>query len=247
MLNNKEIEQLRKNALVHKKVFEEIKKTVKVGTSAEEIDKLCGHIAKENNVLCGFKGVYDFPANICISVNDCVVHGVPRKGIIFKKGDLVKFDFGIKDKKYGVNTDAAISIIIGGDHTNEVAARLIETSKKALYAGIEKAKDGNRVGDISSSIQQEVEGAGFKIIKELSGHGIGYNLHEKPYIYNYGKAGTGQILKEGMTIAIEPIIGETSGEIYDKGSWEIYVKDGSLGCQFEHTVLITSGDAEIII
>ncbi len=247
MLNNKEIEQLRKNALVHKKVFEEIKKTVKVWTSAEEIDKLCWHIAKENNVLCWFKWVYDFPANICISVNDCVVHWVPRKWIIFKKWDLVKFDFWIKDKKYWVNTDAAISIIIWWDHTNEVAARLIETSKKALYAWIEKAKDWNRVWDISSSIQQEVEWAWFKIIKELSWHGIGYNLHEKPYIYNYWKAWTGQILKEWMTIAIEPIIWETSWEIYDKWSWEIYVKDWSLGCQFEHTVLITSWDAEIII
>ncbi|MDD3793666.1 MAG: type I methionyl aminopeptidase [Candidatus Gracilibacteria bacterium] len=247
MLNKEELEIMRQNAKIHKKVFDAIKETVKEGTTAIEINELCGKIAREHGVLCGFKGVYDFPDNICISVNDVVVHGRARKGIVFKNGDLVTFDFGIKDKKYGINTDAAFSLIIGGDDKNPIGAKLIEANKKALYAGIKAARVGNTVGDIGYAIQKEIEDAGFKVVKDLTGHAIGKSLHEKPYIYNYGNPGSGPKLKAGMTLAIEPILGETSGEIEDDGDWEIYIKDGSLGCQYEHTILITEGEAEIII
>ncbi|MDD3645872.1 MAG: type I methionyl aminopeptidase [Candidatus Gracilibacteria bacterium] len=247
MLNEKELEQLRKNALVHKKVFKTILEIIKPGTTAIEINNLCGAIAKEHDVLCGFKGVYDFPANICISVNDVVVHGLPRPGLVFKKGDLVTFDFGIKDNKYGVNTDAAISLIVGGDEANPIGAKLINANKKALYAGISKARAGNTVGDISAAIQAEIEGAGFYVVKDLTGHAIGKKLHEKPYIPNFGKAGAGVKLVPGMTLAIEPILGETSGKIVDEGDWEIYIEDGSLGSQYEHTILVTEGEPEIIV
>ncbi|MDD2870667.1 MAG: type I methionyl aminopeptidase [Candidatus Gracilibacteria bacterium] len=247
MLSKKEIEVMRENAKVHKLVFEEIKKIIKDGTKATEIDKLCGEIAKKHGVLCGFRGVYDFPANICISVNDVVVHGLPREGLVFKNGDLATFDFGIKDKEYGINTDAAFSVIIGGDDKNPKGAKLIEANKKALYAGIAQARAGNKVGDISAAIGKEIVGAGFKVVKQLTGHAIGKELHEKPYIPNFGKAGYGMVLKKGMTLAIEPILGETSGEIVDEGDWEIYIKDGSLGSQYEHTILITDGEAEIIV
>ncbi|MDP2091234.1 MAG: type I methionyl aminopeptidase [Candidatus Gracilibacteria bacterium] len=247
MLNEKEIDIMRKNAKIHKQVFKEILKISKAGITAKDIDNLCGDIAKNNGVLCGFRGVYNFPANICISVNDVVVHGLPRESIVFKDGDLVTFDFGIKDKKYGINTDSAISIIIGGNSKNPKGAKIIEANKKALYAGIAKARVGNRVGDISEAIQKEIEGAGYKVVKDLTGHAIGKKLHEKPYIPNFGKAGTGIKLQKGMTLAIEPIVGEKTGEISDKGDWEIYIKDGSLGCQYEHTILITDGEPEIII
>ncbi|MCD5385216.1 type I methionyl aminopeptidase [Candidatus Gracilibacteria bacterium] len=247
MLTKEEIKIMKSNAKVHKKIFDEIKKIIKDGTTAIEIDKLCGKIAREHNVLCGFKGVYNFPANICISVNDEVVHGTPRKGLVFRDGDLVTFDFGIKDKGIGINTDAAISLVVGGDDKNPRAAKLIEANKKALYAGIAQAKAGNKVGDISAAIQKEIEGAGYKVVKDLTGHAIGKELHEKPYIPNFGKAGYGATLQKGMTLAIEPILGETSGQIVDKGSWEIYIKDGSLGSQYEHTILITDSEPEIII
>lgn len=247
MLNEKEIEQLRKNALVHKEVFKQIKETVQIWTTADEINTLCWRIAKENKVECGFKGVYNFPSNICISVNDVVVHWVPRKWIVFQKGDLVKFDFWIKDNKYKVNTDAAISIVIWWNETNPKAALLIEANKKALYAWIDVAKAWNRVWDISFAIQKEIESAWFKVVKELTWHWIGKELHEKPYIYNYWTPWKGPILKKGMTLAIEPILGESSWEIFDKWDWEIYIKDWSLGCQYEHTILITDWDAEIIV
>ncbi|NUJ97746.1 type I methionyl aminopeptidase [Candidatus Gracilibacteria bacterium] len=247
MLQKKEIEMLRENAKVHKIVFDEIKKKAKPGVSSWEIDEMCGKICKEFGFLPAFKGVYGFPANICISVNDAVVHGVPNKKTIFQKGDVVKFDFGVKDKKYGVNTDAAFSMIIGDGSHDKKIEKFLKVNEEALYKGIEQARDGNTTGDIGYAIQKHVESSGFYIIKDLTGHGIGKTIHEKPYIYNYGKPHSGEKIKAGMLLAIEPIIGFSSGEIYDKGGWEIYVKNKSLGSQFEHTILITDGYPEIII
>ena len=247
MLTKQEIDQLRKNAITHKKVFKQIKKVAQIWTRATEIDKLCWKIAKQDWVLCWFKWVYGFPDNICISVNNVVVHGRVKPEIIFKKWDLVTFDFWIKDKKYLVNTDAAISIIIWWDKENKLWASMIEVNKKALYAGIKMAKAWNRVWDISDAIQKEIEWAGFKVVRELTWHGIWKTLHEKPYIYNYWHPWKWAILKKWMTLAIEPIMWETSWDIKHKGDWEIYIADGSLGCQYEHTILITDSEAEIIV
>lgn len=247
MLNGKEIEQLRKNALVHKKVFDTITNTIKPWTSAIEINEICWNIAKEHDVLCGFKWVYDFPANICVSVNDVVVHWLPRPWLVFKKWDLVTFDFGIKDKKYWVNTDAAISLIVGWDEANPLWARLIEANKKALYAWIAKAKSWNTVWDISSAIQAEIEWAWFYVVKELTGHAIWKKLHEKPYIPNFWKAWAWVKLVPGMTLAIEPILWESSWKIVDEWDWEIYIEDWSLWSQYEHTILVTDWDPEIIV
>jgi len=247
MLNKKEIEQMKKNAVVHKKVFSAIINTIKPWTTAIEIDKLCWKIAKEHWVLCGFRWVYDFPANICISANDVVVHGLPRIWHIFKQWDLVTFDFGIKDKKYWINTDSAISLIVWWEDKNPIWAKLIEVNKKALYAGIKKAVAWNTVWDISEAIQSEIEWAWFKVVKDLTGHAIWKKLHEKPYIPNFWKAWTWPVLKTWMTLAIEPIVWETSWKIVDEWDWEIYIEDASLGCQYEHTILITEWEAEIII
>lgn len=247
MLQEKELKILRENAKVHKKVFEAIKNTVKVGTTAREINELCLKICQEHNVIPAFYGVYDFPAFICISVNDVVVHGIPRDEIVFQEGDVVTFDFGVKDKKVWVNTDAAFTMIVGDETQSPIIQEFLEVNRKALYKGIEQARVGNTVGDIGHAIQSYVEKKWFHIVKELTGHGVGKKLHEEPYVYNYGKPGQGKKLKKGMTLAIEPIIGFSSGQIVDKGDWEIYIADGSLGSQFEHTILITDGDPEIII
>ena len=247
MLNEKEIEQLRKNAIVHKKVFKALRNLIKPWTTAIEIDKLCWRIAKENWVLCWFRWVYDFPANICISVWAVVVHWLPRAWLVFKAWDLATFDFGIKDKKYWVNTDAAISLIVWWDDKNPKWAKIIEANKKALYAGIDKARAWNTVWDIGAAIQSEIEWAWFCVVKDLTGHAIWKKLHEKPYIPNYWKPWAWVKLKVGMTLAIEPIVWETSWKITDKWDWEIYIADGSLGCQYEHTILITEGKAEIIV
>lgn len=245
--NERELEVMRENAKIHKEVFEEIKKMVRPWVTGYDIDKLCWDICEKYNVLCGFRGVYGFPANICISVNDCVVHGIPSKKMVFKNGDVVKFDFWVKDKKHGLNTDAAFTMIIGdGPHSLEVE-KFLKVSQEALYKWIAKATVWNRVGDIWNAIQKHIESHGFHVIKDLTGHSIGYNLHEQPYIPNFGKAGAGEILKENMTLAIEPIVWFGSGKIKDKWGFEIYVADGSLGAQFEHTIVVKPGYPEIII
>lgn len=248
MLNTKEIQIMRDNARVHKIIFDEIRKIVQHWTTAVEVNNLCWKIAEEHNVLCGFKGVYNFPDNICISVNDVVVHGRARKWLIFKDGDLVTFDFWIKDKKVGINTDSAFSTIIWGAEKNIIGTKIIEANKKALYAWIKQARVWNRVWDISHAIEKEIIGAWFCVVKDLTGHAIWYKLHEKPYIPNFWKAWKWTKLKAGMTLAIEPIVWETSGKIVDKWDWEVFISDWSLGSQYEHTILITPDwDPEIII
>lgn len=245
--NERELQIMRENAKVHKEVFEEIKKMVKPGVTGYDVDKLCGDICNKYNVLCGFKWVYNFPANLCVSVNDCVVHGVPSKKMIFQEWDVVKFDFWVKDKRHWLNTDAAFTMIVGEwPHDSEVR-KFLQVSEEALYKGIAKAIVGNRVGDIGNAIQKHIESHGYYIVKDLTGHAIGYNLHEKPYIPNFGQAGKWEILKENMTLAIEPIIGFGSGKIIDKWGFEIYIADGSLGAQFEHTIVVKPNYPEIII
>jgi len=247
MLTKQEVQIMKNNARVHRKVFEEIRKIAKPWTTSIEINNVCGEIAKKYWVLCGFRWVYDFPDNICISINDEVVHGRASRNIIFKDWDLVTFDFWIKDKQKWINTDAAISLIIWWDDKNPAWAKLIEANKKALYAWIEQCVVWNNIWDISYAIQKEIESAWFKVVKDLTWHAIWKKLHEKPYIPNFWKAWNWIRLKAWMTLAIEPILWQTSWEIIDKWEWEIYIKDWSLGCQYEHTILITDWKPEIII
>lgn len=243
-----EIEQMRQNAKVHKIVFEEVRKIAKPWVDAKTIDELSKNICDKFWVLPGFHWVYGFPGNMCISINDVVVHWVPNKKMIFKDWDVVKFDFWVKDKKIGINTDSAFTIIIWeGPHDSEVE-RFLRVNEEALMKWIAKATAGNRVWDISHAIQTHVEKNGFHIIKTLTGHGIGYKLHEKPYIPNYGKPGTGDLLVEGMTLAIEPIVWFGTGKTYDKEwKFEIYMDDGWLWSQFEHTIVVRKGYPEIIV
>lgn len=247
MLSKKEIQIMRSNAKIHKKVFEAIKEVAEEGTTTNEINDLCWKIAKKHNVLCGFKWTYGFPDNICISINDEIAHGTASRNITFKNWDFVNFDFWIKDKWVWVNTDAGFSMVIWWEQYNPTAAKMMEVNKKALYAWIAQCKPGNRIGDISAAIQREIELWGFKVVKDLTGHAVGKKMHEKPYIPNYGTPGTGEKLKVWMTLAIEPLIWETSWEIVDEWGWEIYIKDGSLWSQFEHNILITDWEPEIII
>ena len=248
MLTKQEIHILRQKAKIHKEIFEEIKKILKDWTTAIEVDNLCWELAKKHWVLCGFKWVYGFPNNICISVNDVVVHGRCLPEVVFKDWDLVTFDFWIKDKKFWINTDAAFSVVIGWNDKNPRAAKMIEANIKALEEWIKMARAGNTTWDIWAVIQKVVEQEyWFKIVKELTWHAVWKKLHEKPYIYNYWKAGSGQRLKVWMVLAIEPILWETSWQITDRWDWEIYIKDWSLWCQYEHTILITDWDPEIIV
>lgn len=203
--------------------------------------------AKELKALGGepaFLGFYGYPDIICISVNNQVQHTIPSNHP-FKEGDVVNFDFGVRYK--GMITDAGITIAVGNKTTPDTK-RLIEGTERALYDGLSVVKEGARVGDISASIEATLKRYKLGIVRELVGHGVGYDLHEdEPEIPNYGKAGRGPILKAGMTIAVEPIttLGDPAiVEAHD--GWTLFTKDGSWSAQFEHTVLVTEDGMEIL-
>ena len=238
---------MRKNGRVHKKVFDAVKKMLVAGVSAKQLDDMALEMCKEAWVLSAFTWVYGYKYSLQTSVNNVVVHGRPLEKIIFQDWDVVTIDFWVKDKKHGICTDAAFTMIVWNPDNYPEKKEFLRVGEKALMKWLEQATAGNRVGDIGAAIEQYVKKHGYHIIRELTGHGVWKTLHEQPYIYNYGNAGTGTKLKAGMTLAIEPILGLTSGEITDKGDWEIYVADGSIGCQFEHCILVTDGDPEIIV
>lgn len=247
MLTPTELEILRKNWRIHQKIFDAIKDMLAPWVCAKSVDDLAVKMLADAWALSAFTGVYGYKYALQTSVNDVVVHGRPLASIIFQEGDVVTIDFWVKDKKYGICTDAAFTTIIGESEKFPEEKHFIKVWKKALKKALEVARAGNTIGDIGHAIESYIDKKWFHIIRDLTGHGVGKSLHEEPYVYNYGTPGTWPKLVAGMTLAIEPIIGYSSGEIVDHGDWEIYVEDGSLGCQFEHTVLITDGDPEIIV
>lgn len=192
-----------------------------------------------------FLGFYGFPDIICISVNNQVQHSIPSS-TPFKAGDIVNYDFGVRYK--GMITDAGVSVCIGGDvYLTKESRRLLDGTKNALEAGISRVKAGCRVGDISSEIEHVLNRYRLGIVRELVGHGVGFELHEYPEIPNYGTPGRGPILSEGMTIAIEPITTLGSPRIFEaKDGWTLFTVDGKLSAQFEHTVLVTAEGYEIL-
>jgi methionyl aminopeptidase len=208
-----------------------------------EIEEWIKETQKKKGVESAFLGQYNYPANIILSVNDVVVHGVPMD-IAFESGDVVKVDYGIRYKGY--LTDAATTIIIG-EPKNARHVRCIEVAKQALAAGIAQAKAGNFVGDISAAIETTVTQGGFHIIRELTGHGLGTQIHEKPDIYNFGRPGKGERLKSGMYVAIEPIVGFSTRHIFDTGKHAICMEDGNIGVQEEHCGIVGEEGFEIIV
>ncbi len=247
MLTEKELTIMRANAKVHKTIFKKIREIAKPWVSAKEIDDMALKVCRDAWVLSAFTWVYGYKYTLQTSINDVVVHGRPLKSIIFKTWDVVTFDFGVKDKKHGICTDAAFTMIIWNPDKYPEKKEFLEVGEKALQKWLEKATAWNRVWDIGHAVESYVESKWYHIIRELTGHGVWKTLHEEPYIYNYGNPWEWAKLKAGMTLAIEPILGFSSGKIVDKWDWEIYVADGSIWCQFEHTVLITEGEPEIIV
>ena len=243
---------MRKAGRILAEILKRLGATVEPGKTPMDLEKTAETLFQEFQaaspslgVAPGFKGYRGYPNICCISVNDAVVHGIPNN-VPLKLGDLVTIDCGVKIS--GLNTDAAISVIVGGEACgSERTRRLNETTRKALYAGIAQVKPGAKTGDIGHAVAKVVEGAGFSIIRELTGHGVGYKLHEDPQIQNYGKPGSGTALIPGMTIAIEPIVSAGERFIKTQGDhWTIAVRDGSWGCQWEHTILVTNNGHEIL-
>ena len=209
----------------------------------EKIMRREGAIPAEKGYDSGIRGVPPFPASICISINDEVIHGIPSKHKVIREGDIVSID--TVALKNGFNGDAARTFMIG--KVSKEAQRLVEVTKQAFFEGIKYAKKGNRLGDISHAIGSFVQENGFDVIKEFQGHGIGREMHEDPGIPNYGKAGRGIRLEPGMTLAIEPMVIQGKPGILElDDGWTIITEDGSLAAHYENTILITEKEPEIL-
>ena len=248
--SKREIELMREASRVAALAHKAIEENIRPGISTWELDKIAeetiranGGIPAQKGYPSGEKGVPDFPASICASVNDEVIHGIPSKKVILKEGDIVSID--LVALKNGYNGDAARTHIVG--QASAEAKRLVDITKKAFFEGIKYAKSGNRIGDVCHAIGEFVHQNGYSVVKEFQGHGIGREMHEDPGIPNYGKAGKGVKLQPGMTLAIEPMViaGKPDIWVLDDG-WTIATQDGSMAAHYENTILITEKEPEIL-
>jgi methionyl aminopeptidase len=237
-----EIELIRESSLLVGKTLAEVAKIIRPGITPLELDRRAEEFIRDSNAIPAFKGYGDFPNTLCISLNDVVVHGIPSSKALVD-GDIVSVDCGVlKNGYYG---DSAYTFEIG--EVNEAIKQLLKVTKESLYKGIEKAVEGMRIGDVGYAVQEHAEKFGYGIVREMVGHGIGKNLHEKPEVPNYGKRGTGIKLSEGLVIAIEPMINLGKAPIFqDKDGWTIRTKDGKVSAHFEHTVAVKKGKADIL-
>jgi methionyl aminopeptidase len=239
-----EIEIMKEGGAILAKLLKELAKVAIAGNSTLDIDDRAMELAEEwgfTPILLGYHpgfADYPYPAAACISVNNCVQHGIPTEAIILEEGDVVNIDTAIEYK--GFITDSGITVGVG--EIDADAKKLLAVTQEALAHGIKAAKPGNHIGDISSAIQTFVESRGLSIVEVLCGHGVGYEVHEEPTIPNFGKAGTGPLIEVGHVYAIEPIVNFGKKDVYfdDEGDgYSVYTKDGSWSAHFEHTVAIT--------
>ena len=239
---NAEIELIRESSLLVGKTLAEVAKLIKPGVKTIDLDKRAEEYIRDHGAVPGFKGYNGFPYTLCISLNENVVHGFPSDREL-KDGDIVSVDCGtLKNGFYG---DSAYTFAVG--EVNGETLELMKRTKESLYIGIEMAVAGNRIGDIGNAIQKYVEGFGYSVVRDLVGHGLGKNLHEKPEVPNYGHRGTGPKLKEGMVLAIEPMINlGTKKVVQEKDGWTIRTADRKPSAHFEHDVAIRKGKVEVL-
>ena len=239
----REQELMRKAGRIVGLVFEEIKDKILPGISTLDVANMCEKVIRDNGAIPTFLGYGGFKGAVCVSVNDEIVHGIPSSHRILREGDIVSVDVGATLNGY--IGDACRTFIVG--IAPKSVHDLVEVTEQSFYEGVKFAKPGNHLGDISHAIQTFVEAHGYSIVREYTGHGVGSSLHEDPYIPNYGTAGTGPILKEGMCLAIEPMVNE--GKMYiriDKDGWTARTKDGKLSSHYENSILITKDGYEIL-
>lgn len=240
--NAEEIELIRHSSLLVGLAHAEVAKVMGEGVSTAKLDKIAEEFIRDNGGTPAFKGYRGFPATLCISLNAAVVHGIPSDRVL-KSGDVVSVDCGVK--KNGYYGDSAYTYTVG-EVSNEIM-KLLEVTKQSLYLGIENAVTGKRIGDIGYGVQSYAEAHGYGVVRELVGHGVGKQLHESPEVPNYGRRGTGTKLKEGMVIAIEPMINMGKKEVRQEADgWTIVTADGLPSAHFEHTVAIGKGQADIL-
>jgi methionyl aminopeptidase len=237
-----EIEKLRTSNLIVAEILRELREKVKPGVTTRELNRFCEELSRKKRVKPAFKGYRGYPFALCTSVNGEVVHGMPSDRLLLP-GDILSLDFGVNYKGYF--GDAAITVAVG--NASAEALRLMRATEAGLYDAIEQARAGNRLGDISAAVQQRVELAGFSVVRDYVGHGIGRSLHEDPQIPNYGVRGRGIQLKPGMVLAIEPMVNEGSYHVRVlPDGWTVVTEDGKLSAHFEHSVAITENGPDIL-
>ena len=240
--SDKEIAQIRKAGKILADTLEKLKKSARVGLQTKELDAIARDEILKQNGYPAFKGYKGFPGNICASVNETVVHGIPSDRKL-RDGDIVSIDVGVRFRDYFA--DAAITVGVG--NISDAAKKLIDITEKSLYLAIDRAIPGNRISDISCAVQAFVESNGFSVVRAFVGHGIGAKLHEEPEIPNYGKPGMGPRIENGMVLAIEPMVnaGTFEVEILEDG-WTTVTGDRRLSAHFEHTIAVRKDKAEIL-
>jgi len=240
--SKEEIERIRESNRIVAEVLRKLEEIIAPGITTKDIDGLAEEMAKKYEARPAFKGYRGYPASVCTSLNSEVVHGIPSSREL-QEGDIISLDFGIYFKGY--YEDAAITVPVGD--VPDRGKKLIRVTEESLYKGIDEARPGNRLGDISAAVQEHVEAAGFSVVRDFVGHGIGKGLHEDPQIPNYGTRGRGIVLREGMVFAIEPMVNEGTFDVTVTGDgWTVVTKDGKLSAHFEHTVAIRDNGPEIL-
>lgn len=239
-----EIEKMRHSGHIVCQVLDELKAMVAPGVSTMDLERFAEKRMKELGAKPAFKGYYDYPCVLCTSINEEIVHGIPSEKRVLKDGDIVSIDCGVVlDGYYG---DAAITVPVGQAVSSELK-KLLEVTEASLYRGIEAARIGNAVGDVGAAVQEHVEANGFSVVREFVGHGIGTRLHEEPQVPNFGIRGHGARLREGMVIAIEPMVnsGQPATRVLDD-KWTAVTADGSYSAHFEHCVAVTKNGPMIL-
>jgi methionyl aminopeptidase len=241
--NEAEIKKIEKSCQMVADVLRKLKEMVRPGLSTLELDNEAVKMTRKFGARPAFLNYRGYPKSVCVSINEQVVHGIPSKDRKIRDGDIVSLDFGVEyDGYFG---DAALSVAAG--RLDEKAARLIDITEKALYAGIAQARPGKRLGDISAAVQKFTEANGFSVVRDFVGHGIGKKMHEDPMVPNYGEPGTGILLEAGMVLAIEPMVNEKGWEVVVlEDEWTVVTKDNGRSAHFEHTIAITK-DGPVIL
>ncbi|MDR2018996.1 MAG: type I methionyl aminopeptidase [Syntrophobacterales bacterium] len=241
--NSEEIEKIKTASRYAMEILLHVKSTVQEGMKTMDLEAVCEErIKSTGKIRAAFKGYSGYPYCLCVSVNDEVVHGMPGERIL-KEGDIVSIDFGVAYEGYF--GDVALTVGVG--KVSQKAERLMKVTEESLYRGISVASGGRRLHDVSHAIQSCVESAGFSVVKEFVGHGIGRSLHEEPQVPNFGEKGTGVRLKKGMVLAIEPMVNIGASDVMIKeNGWTVVAKDGGLSAHFEHTVALNENGAEIL-
>lgn len=241
--SDREIELMKEAGEIMKGLFKELKSYTKPGISTAELDKIACRYIRSHGAIPACYGYEGFPGNICISVNDTLLHGIPSKKIVLKDGDIVSYDCVVLYKGY--NADACRTYPVG--NVDESVLHLLETTKKCFFEGVKLIKPGIHLGDVSSKIQETAENEGYSLTELYTGHGIGREMHEDPYVPNVGRKGSGPILAKGMCLAIEPMVNMGKKDLYTlEDGWTVKTKDGKMCAHYENTVVITETGYQII-